>query len=196
MINLLIDPMPTTMQVNGKEVDIRTSYRAWILVEQLLMDKEIDEIEKAISLLDIVFYDPISVAPFFKEILPQITQFCMACSEATTTEGDLDRKKIDSPPIKKPVLDYDYDASLIYASFLAEYGIHLTREDLHWWEFRALLLNLHSSKYAEVLGIRAQEIPSDASDWERNRLLKLKNIYDLPDKRTEEEKDEEFYNQF
>ena len=84
-----------------------------------------------------------------------------------------------APPKKdaKKVTDFEQDAGLIRAAFRQAYGIDLYTERLHWLAFVELLNAIpDGSRYAEVVGIRAREIPA-ATKWnaaEREWLIKAK----------------------
>ena len=60
-----------------------------------------------------------------------------------------DEQEHDSEP---PMMDYEQDADVIYASFLREYGIDLLDTSMHWAKFRALLSGLseHSALAARM----------------------------------------------
>ena len=78
----------------------------------------------------------------------------------------------------KKVTDFEQDAGLIRAAFLQAYGIDLYHDRLHWLAFTDLLNAIpEGSRYAEVVGIRARELPP-ATKWnaeERAWLIKAKS---------------------
>ncbi len=45
-------------------------------------------------------------------------------------------------PEGPPLLDFERDAGVLYASFRQQYGVDLLRASLHWYEFRELLAGL------------------------------------------------------
>ncbi|PAD67030.1 hypothetical protein CHH83_20910 [Bacillus sp. 7586-K] len=85
----------------------------------------------------------------------------------------------------KPLFDFEHDAEYIYASFLQDYKIDLFEMQgvLRWEKFLALLSSLKDdTKFKEVIGIRGQKIPPPTkfNKDERDRIIKLKQIYALP----------------
>ena len=75
------------------------------------------------------------------------------------------------------VTDFIQDAGLIRAAFRQAYGIDLYRDKLHWIEFTELLNAIpEGSRYSEVVGIRAREIPAPTkwNQHEREWLMKAK----------------------
>ena len=77
----------------------------------------------------------------------------------------------------KRLTSFEQDADLIRAAFRQAYGIDLYRDKLHWMEFQTLLAALpDGSRYSEVLGIRAREMPAATkyNQAEREWLAKAK----------------------
>lgn len=92
-----------------------------------------------------------------------------------------------------PVLDYAIDGERIYASFLTV-GIDLQDEigKMDWDKFSAIFNNLpEDSPIMKAVGYRAMTIPSekDVGKKERQRLLKLKKFYELPQQKEAREKE-------
>lgn len=91
--------------------------------------------------------------------------------------------KKSSPTGDKKLIDFDIDAERIYSSFLKEYDIDLREEQgrLSWQKFIALLNTLSDeTPVMKAIGYRAMEIPPEVKGKERARLLKLKQLYELP----------------
>ena len=77
----------------------------------------------------------------------------------------------------KKLTDFAQDADMIRAAFRQAYGIDLYRDDVHWMEFQGLLAALpEGSRYSEVVGIRAREMPpaTKYNQAEREWLAKAK----------------------
>ena len=73
-----------------------------------------------------------------------------------------------------PLLDWERDAGVLYASFRQQYGIDLLRTRMHWLEFRQLLLGLGENT---ALGarVRLRQLDENAVPAaERERLRRLK----------------------
>lgn len=92
----------------------------------------------------------------------------------------------------EPIFDFEQDASIIYSSFLYNYGIDLfdVQGQLHWKKFLALLSSLsEDSKFGKVVGIRTAKLPKRTKEnaEERAHLLRMKRLYAL--KPTEEIKE-------
>lgn len=82
--------------------------------------------------------------------------------------------------------DFKHDARYIYSSFLKDYQMDLYdfHNKLHWEVFLALFEGLSDdTKIKQIIGIRTRELPTGkGSEKEREELLRLKNIYKLPER--------------
>ncbi len=90
----------------------------------------------------------------------------------------------------KHIYSFTHDASLICSAFLAQYGIDLTKDNLHWWLFRALFEGLvDENKICKVMEIRSIDLSKIKDKEQKAHYRQLKRIYRLPDPRTEEEQE-------
>ena len=91
------------------------------------------------------------------------------------------------------ITDLEQDADMIRAAFMQSYGINLYRDNLHWFEFSALLSCIpEGSKYSEILSIRARPIPEATKYNEKERawLINAKAEFGL--KLTQQEQEEKY----
>lgn len=80
----------------------------------------------------------------------------------------------------KKLTSFEQDADYIRAAFLQAYGINLFTDRLHWCAFASLLNALpEGSRYAEIISIRAREMPeaNKYNQKEREWLAKAKAFY-------------------
>lgn len=77
--------------------------------------------------------------------------------------------------------DFDKDAALIYASFVAAYGIHLTEvRFLHWWEFVALLQSLpDTTPMGRIMYLRTVDLDTVKDKEHRKQIAELKEHWRL-----------------
>lgn len=121
--------------------------------------------------------------------MEKILWFYLCGREETNREEKEEMKSTH----KNIVYSYEYDAGSIYAAFLSQYGIDLVEIPfLHWWKFKALFHaldeNLEFMKIMRYRAVDITKIPKEQKDFYR----KMKQIYALPDNRTEEEKEQDF----
>ena len=113
--------LPDTVEVDGSVYDIRPGFRNILKILRLQNDPDVLDGHKA-ELLRRWFFD--GEAP--EAWAEAFGHFVRAGDEPELSAGERD-------------FDYEFDAPEIYASFWQLYGIDLMDEDLHWWQFRALL---------------------------------------------------------
>ncbi len=94
---------------------------------------------------------------------------------------------------KKPSYDFECDDGMIYAAFLQQYRVDLSKCDMHWKEFKALFDNLSDdTQFIKVVQYRNVELSKIKDKEQKAFYRRMKQIYALPDKRTQEEKNADF----
>ena len=175
MIDLTI-ALPDTITVDGKAYLIKTDFREWLKFAKIV------ESENAI-LADLLY--------LFVDEFPQ-TDFTQELVDFFLNENPLPNYTDGS---SEPILDYLIDSEYIYASFMAEYGIDLISADLHWHQFKALLIGLpDESKIKEIMGMRSYKKSDKSPDKvaeENKKAWSLSNV-----KKNEKEIMEEIRNLF
>lgn len=171
---MLIDSLPETVVVNGREFSIRTDFRICIQFEQLIFDDSVDESEKTNLALNL-FYDT-QVPDDTREAINAILWF-YAC-------GDFEKTKTTNAQSDAPnqsfVYDYDADAEYIYSAFLDQYGIDLCDEEIHWWKFHALFVSLkEDNQICKIIEYRTIDLSTIKNKKERARYARLKAKYAL-----------------
>lgn len=184
--NILLDSLPDKIVVRGTEFEIDSDFRTAIRFTLLMQDSTIDDYTK-IDIAIYMFLGDVQV-PDLKETTTELLTFYRCGKpEEKQREGS-------SEATAKRTYDFSYDADLIYAAFLEQYGLDLQDVPfLHWWRFRALFAGLSdATQFMKVVGYRAVSITNKMSKEEKQRYQKLKALYALPDNRTEEEKESDF----
>jgi len=183
-MNILIDKLPTEYE----GLKINTNFRSFILFELLMQDKEIDKEDKIYMSLNLFYKEPITD---IKKAIDGILWFY-------TMEEKKKSKKNNEKQNIKQIYSYEHDAKYIYSAFLDQYGIDLNEiEYLHWFKFKSLFDSLKDdNKICEIMGYRAVDLNKIKDNDEKNKYKRLKNLYSLPDNRTEEEKERDFANAF
>ncbi|MBS5518537.1 MAG: bacteriophage Gp15 family protein [Clostridiales bacterium] len=184
-MNLLLDRPPTQIEVGGLFYEIDADFRTGIAFELLMLDEEFTETEKAARAMELYFPQ---IPDDEEEAMEKILWFYLCGREETNQE-----EKETEPAPKNIVYSYEYDAGSIYAAFLSQYGMDLVEIPfLHWWKFKALFHALDENlEFMKIMRYRAVDItkvPKEQKDFYR----KMKQLYALPDNRTEEEKEQDF----
>ena len=194
-MSILLDRLPSTVQICGRAVRVNSDFRYSILFEMLCLDRTIPPNEKAEKILRLMFPD-LQELPLEEpqQVIDALLQFYKGGERELNQYQIREQKKTEGEeqPIEDRVYDYEYDDELIYAAFLQQYGIDLVEErHLHWWKFRALFSALtEETKFIKVLGYRSAKITSGMSSTEKEHLRKMKDLYALPIPLDEVEKTE------
>lgn len=186
LCNILLDKLPMQSPHGYK---LKTNYRQGIKYELLMQDNELTVEEKIDLALNIFFYKQ-DLAKIKKEeelisFLEDIIWF-YRCGKKETKKTNKTRKG-------KQIFSYDFDADIIYSAFFQQYNIDLQVENLHWWQFKSMFENLTSStRIVEIMGYRAMDLSNIKNKKEKAKYKKLKELYALPDMRTQEQKESDF----
>lgn len=148
-MNLLCDPLPSHVCVEGKRYEVYTDFRRWILFELTLLDPNLSLAQRTAKLLALGYRQ---LPPALGPALSALARFYGAGQER---RGGVRRMG------GAPVYRFDQDAPYIYAAFYQQYGIDLQQVKLHWFSFRALFLGLsEQTAFGRVLSVRSTEIAS------------------------------------
>jgi hypothetical protein len=86
------------------------------------------------------------------------------------------------------------DANFIFAAFKQTHGIDLQVENLHWWKFLALFMDLgQDTTFCQLVSLRKRIKTGKASKEERSAAREMGELVDVPDvdTRTLEDKERE-----
>lgn len=176
-MNLLIDGLPDSVEIGGQLAPIVTGFRTGILFEQMILDKSLDDTEKIETMLEL--YLPgqsIETGEELMEAMERINWFYRCGTDLDETTGESGTEEEDQP------FNYDIDADYIYAAFRQAYGIDLAENELHWWQFRALLKSLpETTQFMKIIGFRTIKISNKLSKEQKQYYEKMKRLYKLPE---------------
>jgi hypothetical protein len=175
-MSLLLDALPETVCIDGVDVRINSDFRTGVLFEQLMFDDDCPESVK-----------PDVALRLFYPVIPLNRQKAIDKLVWFYRGGDVAESNGSGSGSR--CYDFDHDDVYFYAAFLQQYGIDLTRDRLHWWQFRALFLALTDScELVKIMGYRSMKIDSNMSASERQYYSRMKRLYALPRSRSEQEK--------
>ncbi len=172
---LLQGELPAIASYNGKEFPIRTDYRIWVEVEGILFEEEGSFLQKLPRLLRLCY-----------AVLPETLEdavYGMAQFYSGRDEWQLAGGKARS---FRPVYSFKQDAHMIYAGFYQQYGIDLLSQQLHWFQFKALLASLgEETLFGRVVHYRSVDLSNIKNKQQRQFYQKMKHLYKLQDYRSE-----------
>lgn len=157
--NPLIDTPPTEY----RGVSVKADFRQVLRFFKLMDDKRFSEQEKSLAIVRL-FFDKL---PEDAHDLWEFITWFVQC-------GDTKKQQYGG----KRLFDFTIDAARVYAAYWQVYRVDLARVKMHWWTFMALFENLpNGTKLADVVEIRAKEIPRNADPKYRKEMQRLKNAF-------------------
>lgn len=187
--NLLIDELPTTVEVDGSSFSINTDFRYGLLFNQCIDDDELDENTRLMQALNIGYKDniPEDKIKAFKAL---IEFYSCAILDNRDIDKELEKqeKKDDESEEYEDeysgnceiYFDYEKDSNLIYSTFLQVFHIDLIDSDMHWFKFIVLLRSLFDeNNLTKVIQFRAMKIDSKLSPDMKKYYKNMKEHYSL-----------------
>ena len=169
-MNLFYESLPTSVIVNGKPVRIRTDFREYISLLDMLKDKDVKSVDKLLILSE-YFLDDIEISQPAIDALCDFMSADFSDGEVSQT-GTVRQKNLFSFPI-----DYPY----ILSAFLRDYGIDLIDiKYLHWWKFRMLFDGLsEDNEIKKRIMYRGMNLNEIKDPEERKRIRKIQKVIEL-----------------
>jgi hypothetical protein len=180
-VNILVEQLPTAVEIDGQAYEIHSDFRACLRVILAFEDAELTNLEKQAVLLDNLY--PVKPANL-QAALAQGVKFLDGGKVESGEEGE------SSPRL----YSFAKDAGFIFAAFKQTHGIDLETAELHWWKFLALFMDLGSeTTFCNLVSLRKRVKTGKASKEERKAAREMGDIFDIPDPdtRTPEEKAQE-----
>ena len=192
-MNIILDTMPDFLEVGGEKIFINTDFRIWIRFDEALFWSDKPMEERLYSALHIC-YDGKIPADIAGAVHAAIGFYAHKDTQIKSV-GENSQNEQQNSTRGKQTYSFTYDASLIYAAFLAQYRIDLTKDEMHWWLFRALFEGLtDENKICKVMEIRSVDLSKIKDKEQKAHYRRLKRIYRLPDPRCEEEREADMIN--
>lgn len=174
----MIYDLPTSLEIGGKEYEIRSDYRATLDICVSLSDPELEDRDKALVALTILYPDfedmPLE---HYREALEKCCWFINGGEE-------------DSGPKAPKLLDWEQDFKLIAAPINRVLGQEIRSiKYLHWWSFVAAFNEIGGDcTFAQVVAIRDKQARHKALDKaEKEWLKRNRHLVDFKRKYTRAE---------
>ena len=167
MINLLFDPLPQCVQVDGTEYPVVTDFRDWIAFSDLMMDPELSHQAKMAAAMQWYTDDR---PPDIVKAIQALKWFFIAAPLLSNRQ----HRRMGSGS-DRHLLSYAQDAPYILGAFRQCYGMDLIRiAYLHYWEFRSLMQALpEDCPLKKRMAYRAADLSKIQDDKERDRIRRI-----------------------
>ena len=127
---------PEYAEIDGKKYKINTDFRVAIRCNDISIDPNIDEVEKMLAIIYLLFgKEGLRAKDKYKE-LSEKSVYYLRCGEDYYEETN-----------KEPDMDFVEDMPYIEASFMSDYNISLENTKMHWWKFYYLMNGLSNSEF-------------------------------------------------
>jgi Bacteriophage Gp15 protein. len=182
LFNMLLDELPETVTIDGREYPVNWQYQCIIEVDNALHDPDIDENNRRLAALSL-FYD-CDIPDNILGALEQMYGFLVADKPMNRAQKSAAERYKNAPA----VLSFDHDDEYIFAAFMQMYGINLNRmKGIHWYEFRAMLNALDDCPFTRIRNYRGTDLSKIKDAKERSRMAEIKALYELPVSQAEQD---------
>ena len=184
-MNILTEKLPDYITVDNVKYAVNTDFRIWMEFDSMLHNRTLNLKDKIMMVFRLCFdLEKCRILP--EDINSAMDGLCTfyICGKKPIKQGNIRKAS-------QRVLDYSQDSGYIYSAFLTQYGIDLLSVPyMHWYAFCALMDGLEDSRHLKkIIGFRVC-CPDDVKNKEkRNYLKRMKELYALPDTRSDKEKE-------
>lgn len=180
-MNILIDLVPTTVNIDNREYEINSDFRTSILFELLMQDGTIEEDDKILMALQLYYPD---IPENIKKAIEQMLWFYRCGKDVSSSKGNGKSKGVTQ------IYSFEYDDDYIYSAFLDQYNIDLQDiEYLHWWKFKAMFKSLKDDNMiVKIMGYRSMDLSKVKDKEQKAYYKKMQELYKIPVSKDEENK--------
>lgn len=169
MFNAMLDRLPE--DYNGWL--IRTDYRIGVQIQLCIADAELSDGEKTAAALHLLYGR--GVPPDLQVALDGLNWF-LSCGNPAANE------KNHEPD----VFSFEQDSMRIVSAFKKIFGVDISREKLHWFEFVPMLGDLTGTAFTSVIDIRTTDA-SEINQKKRAEFVRMKKRFALANQYSSEE---------
>ena len=176
---------PEYAKVGDKLYKINTDFRYAIKCNEIATDETIGDFERALAVIYTLFGEEgINNQEDYEQLLERAKTYLLCGKQMTETN-------------EEPDMDYVEDMDYIEASFMSDYHIDLSNEEMHWWKFTKLINGLSNSELGNccvlnrIRNLRNYDVKDIKDSKERERILKAKKEVALKKNQKEATKEQQ-----
>lgn len=168
--------LPKTINLNNRDFEIRTDYRAILDILIALEDPNYEADEKILILIQILYVDWESIEDFDEAYEKGIKFINMG--QESNTDG-------------MKLMDWEQDSDLIVSPINQIVGTEIrSLEYMHWYTFLSAYMNIGESLFSQVVSIREKMKRGKTLDKQEKEFYKRNSeMIDLKTKYTDKEKE-------
>lgn len=184
MTNILVEQLPTAVEIDSKEYAINSNFRDCLKVILAFEDPELTNFEKQVVMLSMMYPK-----------MPENRQAAIDQAVKFLDGGKENSEEKEEVQESPRVYSFAKDANFIFAAFKQTHGIDLAdTEYMHWWKFLALFMDLgQDTTFCNLVSLRNRVKTGKATKEEREAAHEMGDAFEIPeiDTRTLEEKEQE-----
>ena len=172
---------PEYARINGVDYKINTDFNVALECFKIIQDDTIEDEERSLAIIYKIFgFIPEKNLDLF---LNRAIKF-LQCGETLETQKSRTKD-----------LDFFQDEKYIVASFMSDYKLDLSKENLHWWEYVNLIQGLtENTILSRVRYIRNYDLNEIKNDKDRQKMINAKESVALEEKKTKKQlEDDELF---
>lgn len=160
--------LPATLNVAGKEYEIREDFRAALDVITAFGDESLSESEKVQAAMEIMYFPVLPPEKHIQEAFEQILWFL-----------DCGIQHEDGP--KPRTMDWEKDSSIIFPAINKIAGFEVRcNKVIHWWTFYGWFMEIDDGLFSQVLAVRQKLAKGKKLEkWEREFLNNNRKLCEL-----------------
>lgn len=179
--------LPTSVEINGKNFDVRYDFRVVLDIFEALNDPELSDADKAQAVLEMFYLDPYSIDDYQKAI-----DLCFEFINGGERERNSGEKKprlvdwqMDFPRIVAPI-----NRVLGYEVRAVPYDPETNTGGVHWHTFLGAYMEIGDCLFAQIVSIRSKKAKGKKLDKSEQEFYRAnRDIIDIKTKYTEAEED-------
>ncbi len=178
-MSILTEQLPTAVEIDGIVYDLNSDFRTCLEIILAFEDPDLTNHEKQMVMLQLLY----------REIPGNIPEACRLAVKFLDC-GDDQKDAGDSDNGIGRLYSFEQDAKYIYSAIKQSHGVDLeTVEYLHWWKFSYMFLDLREECFFHrIINLRRNLKLGKLSKEEKELYVRIQNIVDLPEIRTQEER--------
>lgn len=180
-MNILIDLLPTSVEVNSIEYEINSDFRTSMLFELMMQESKFEDKEKILQALNLYFPNvPEDIDAAINKIL-----WFYSCGKSAESKKGIGKGKATQ------IYSFEYDDDYIYSAFLDQYGVDLQDiQYMHWWKFKAMFKALkEDNELVKIMGYRAMDLSKIKDKEQKAYYKRMKDMYKIPNNINKDEKE-------
>ena len=178
-MNILIDELPTKIEVNNKIYAINANFRNCLKIMEAFEDDELTDMEKYYVMLDLL-YEEMPSQEDIEVAIEKAIKFLDGWNSKAVEKAKEDNELLEDTKDLR-LYSFSKDAKYIYSAMQQTHKIDLEKVDfMHWWKFLCLFLDLNRECYfSQMIYLRRQKQKGKLTDEERRTYYEMREILDL-----------------